>query len=211
MSKTDASGKITDVSEAFCNISGYTEEELLGQQHSIIRHPTMPNELFDELWDTIKSGNSWEGELKNLKKNGGYYWVNIVISPIFDTYKKIIAFEAILVDITHQKELEEQQNILVEQSKAAAMGEMISMIAHQWRQPLQAVSILIQKLPLTKMIEGKISDELLEEVADGIGNQLNYMSKTIDDFRDFFLPDKPKELIDISSVVNRALEFVSFF
>ncbi len=73
------------------------------------------------------------------------------------------------------------------------MGEMISMIAHQWRQPLQAVSILIQKLPLMKMIEGEISDEILNQVVEDIGNQLEYMSKTIDDFRDFLNQIKKKK------------------
>lgn len=109
-----------------------------------------------------------------------------------------------------EKELEEQQSMLVEQSKSAAMGEMISMIAHQWRQPLQAVSILIQKLPLNKALEGEISDELLNQVVIDIGSQLDYMSKTIDDFRDFFLPDKAEEKIAIIEVVNKSLDFLSF-
>ncbi len=210
MSKVDTSGKIVDVSEALCDISGYRVEELIGKDHSIIQHPSISKEFYKQMWDTLKEGNIWQGEIKNLKKNGGYYWVDMIISPVFDSNKNIIAYEAIRQNITHQKELEKQQGILIEQSKSAAMGEMISMIAHQWRQPLQAVSILIQKLPLTKMIEGEISDELLEQVVQKIGIQLDYMSKTIDDFRDFFLPDKPKESVEISTVINKALDFVSF-
>ena len=82
--------------------------------------------------------------------------------------------------------LKNQQNLLIEQSKSAAMGEMISMIAHQWRQPLQAVSILVQKLPLLKMLTGEITDEVLDDVVSQVTSQLDYMSKTIDDFRDYF-------------------------
>lgn len=210
MSSTDEHGNITSVSEAFCTISGYTEEELIGQKHNIVRHPDMDNDIYEDLWTTILCDKTWRGELKNKRKNGSAYWVDVIITPTCDSEGKIKSFDAIRQDITSKKDLEEQQNILVEQSKSAAMGEMISMIAHQWRQPLQAVSILIQKLPLTKVLEGDISDELLNQVVDDIGNQLEYMSKTIDDFRDFFLPDKPKEKVALIEVINKALDFLLF-
>ena len=90
------------------------------------------------------------------------------------------------------------------------MGEMISMIAHQWRQPLQAVSILVQKLPLLKMLKGEISDEVLDDVVSQVTSQLDYMSKTIDDFRDYFKPNKKKEEILIEDVVNKAIDFLAY-
>jgi PAS domain S-box-containing protein len=210
MSRTDINGTIESVSDAFCDISGYSSEELIGQTHRVIRHPNTPKETFIDLWETIKSGKIWRGEIKNLKKDGNYYWVDVIITPIFDLEQNIIAFEAIRQDITSKKDFEDQQHILVEQSKSAAMGEMISMIAHQWRQPLQAVSILIQKLPLTKMIEGEITDEMLDKVVLDIGQQLEYMSKTIDDFRDFFKPDKEKEVVLAPKAVDKALDFLLY-
>lgn len=132
------------------------------------------------------------------------------INRIFEEYFTQILerYSESLLDI--KKELKSHKNILIEQSKSAAMGEMISMIAHQWRQPLQSISILIQKLPLTKMLEGKISDELLNNTVNNISKQLEYMSKTIDDFRDFFLPDKPKEFVSLKELLEKALDFVSF-
>lgn len=209
MSSTDVNGLITHVSEAFCNISGYTKKELIGNSHRVVRHEDMSSEIFDKLWETILSGNIWKGEIKNKKKNGDFFWVDAIISPNFDMNKNIISYDAIRQDITSKKELEEQQGILIEQSKSAAMGEMISMIAHQWRQPLQAVSILIQKLPLNKMLDGEISDELLDQVVEDIGSQLQYMSKTIDDFRDFFLPDKAQETVPVNVIIDKSLEFLS--
>jgi PAS domain S-box-containing protein len=209
MSSTDVNGIITHVSEAFCNISGFTKEELLGKTHSLIRHEDMEDEVFGNLWETILSGNIWQGEVKNKKKNGGYFWVDVIITPNYDTNNNIISFDAIRQDISSKKELEEQQSVLIEQSKSAAMGEMISMIAHQWRQPLQAVSILIQKLPLNKMIDGEISDELLDQVVDDVGTQLQYMSKTIDDFRDFFLPGKAQETTSVNVIIDKSLDFLS--
>lgn len=210
MSRTDLKGIITYASDAFCRISGYSKDELIGKPHNIVRHPDMPSSIYEEMWSIISSGKTWRGEVKNRKKNGGFYWVYATIEPVFDNEGNIVAYDAIRQDITSKKEVEAQQNVIVEQSKSAAMGEMISMIAHQWRQPLQAVSILIQKLPLTKMIEGEITDEVLDQVVDDIGQQLEYMSKTIDDFRDFFRPDKEKEIILVSKLVDRARDFLAY-
>lgn len=123
-------------------------------------------------------------------------------SGVLDNYEKSTT--------SIKKEYNKQKQILIEQSKAAAMGEMISMIAHQWRQPLQAVSILTQKLTLSRSIDGEISDELLNQVVEDVSSQLKYMSKTIDDFRDFFLPNKQKEEILVSELIQRALDFVGF-
>jgi signal transduction histidine kinase len=170
----------------------------------------MPKELFEDLWKTIKSGNMWQGNIKNLKRNGDFYWVKTTIHPNFDNNGNIISYDAIREDITSQKELINQQNLLVEQSKSAALGEMISMIAHQWRQPLQAVSILIQKLPLLKMIKGEISDETLDDVVTQVTAQVDYMSKTIDDFRDYFKPNKKKEEVYIKNVINKSMDFLSY-
>ena len=210
MSRTDIKGTITSVSSAFCKISGYEAYELLGKSHNIIRHPDMPKELFEDLWKTIKSANMWQGEIKNRKKNGEFYWVKTTIHPTFDDAGNIISYDAITEDITSQKELKNQQNLLVEQSKSAALGEMISMIAHQWRQPLQAISILIQKLPLLKMIKGEISDEMLDDVVFEVTKQLEYMSKTIDDFRDYFKPNKKKEEVYIKNVIDKSIDFLSY-
>jgi PAS domain S-box-containing protein len=210
MSSTDEKGTIIYTSEAFCNISGYTKKELLGSKHNIVRHPDMPKNIFENMWKTIQSGKVWHGEIKNMKKNGEAYWVDATIEPRFDLTGRIVGYDAIRQDITSKKLVQEQQSVLIEQSKSAAMGEMISMIAHQWRQPLQAVSILVQKLSVTKMLEGDISDELLDQVVDDVAKQLDYMSKTIDDFRDFFRPDKAKELIKVSLLIDKAKDFLQY-
>ena len=105
-SKTDLTGKITEVSKAFCAISGYTKEELIGKKHNIVRHPDMKSEVFKDLWETIKKGKTWEGEIKNLKKDGGFYWVNARVSANYDSNGNIIGFASIRVDITDKKAVE---------------------------------------------------------------------------------------------------------
>ncbi|MCD4757622.1 MAG: PAS domain S-box protein [Arcobacteraceae bacterium] len=101
---TDTRGVITSANEAFCDISGYTEEELIGKPHSIIRDPDMPKEAFKDLWDTIQSGKSWSGEVKNRKKDGSSYWVFAYIEPIFDDKHIIIGYSAIRQEITDKKD-----------------------------------------------------------------------------------------------------------
>jgi len=116
-SKTDLRGIITYASEAFCEVSGYTQEELIGKPQNIVRHPKMPKAVFQDLWQTIKSGKTWKGEVKNEKKEGGYYWVEAVITPECNSHGKIVGYSAIRHDITAQKEVEEQTKVLNKQKK----------------------------------------------------------------------------------------------
>ncbi len=105
-SRTDTKGIITYASKEFCKISGYKESELIGKPHNIVRHPDMPKEAFKELWESIKAGDTWIGEVKNLKKDGGVYWVKATISPSYDLETgELLGYNAIREDITHQKEV----------------------------------------------------------------------------------------------------------
>lgn len=81
VSRTDTAGILTHCNQSFINMSGYTEEELIGQNHYILRHPDMPAVAFQGLWDTIKQGNKWQGHVKNLRKDGLYYWVHATVIP----------------------------------------------------------------------------------------------------------------------------------
>ena len=84
VSKTDLKGRITYANRTFMNISGYSEPELLGQQHNILRHPDMPRAIFKLLWDYIQSGRECFAMTKNLCKNGDHYWVLANVTPDHD-------------------------------------------------------------------------------------------------------------------------------
>ncbi|NOQ77157.1 MAG: PAS domain S-box protein [Methylococcaceae bacterium] len=75
VSSTDQNGIINHVNKSFVDMSGFTEDELIGQPHCILRHPDMPPAAFKDLWDTVQAGNRWQGYVKNLRKDGAYYWV----------------------------------------------------------------------------------------------------------------------------------------
>ncbi|MDJ0738228.1 MAG: methyl-accepting chemotaxis protein [Gammaproteobacteria bacterium] len=82
VSKTDRKGIITYANEAFVDISGFAESELLGKNHNLVRHPDMPPEAFKDLWDTVNAGQTWTGIVKNRAKNGDFYWVRANVTPI---------------------------------------------------------------------------------------------------------------------------------
>lgn len=94
VSKTDLKGHITYANETFLNISGYSEEELFGQPHSIIRHPNMPRCVFKLLWDTIKGGEEIFAYVKNMAKNGDHYWVFAHVTPTFNNNNQIVGYHS---------------------------------------------------------------------------------------------------------------------
>lgn len=106
ISKTDLDGNIIYVNDIFCDISGYTMDELLGKPHNIIRHPDMSSATFKDMWETIKQGNIWRGKLKNKAKNGEAYYVNTSIMPIFKN-EEIIEYIGIRF-LTTQEENEKR-------------------------------------------------------------------------------------------------------
>jgi len=81
VSRTDPAGNITHVNQSFMEMAGYTEEELIGVPHYILRHPDMPAVAFKGLWDTLKENKKWHGYVKNLRKDGGFYWVYATVIP----------------------------------------------------------------------------------------------------------------------------------
>lgn len=106
-SSTDLDGTIISASEAFCKISGYTKNELIGQNHRIVHHEDMPESLYQQIWESILEDKTWRGEIKNRKKDGSYYWVEATISPTYNELKEKVGYTAIRQDITDKKRIEE--------------------------------------------------------------------------------------------------------
>jgi len=251
VSKTDLDGVITFVNDEFCKISGYSEEELVGKNHNIIRHPDVEKEVFERLWEQIKAKKTYISTVKNRAKDGSTFYVNTTVIPMVDEEGEIEEFIAIRYNVTKnveltkelkQKEeelellnstleqrvkeqtqelLELNQNLekrvkeeveknrdkdrlLFQQSRLAAMGEMIGNIAHQWRQPLSELGIILYKMK--KVFKTRISeedDEYMDAYADS-KRVIKKMSDTIEDFRNFFNPHRPKEAFSMQGAVNEA-------
>ncbi|WP_418185653.1 PAS domain-containing sensor histidine kinase [Aliarcobacter vitoriensis] len=210
VSKTDINGIITFVNDEFCNLFGFTKDELIGRNHNIVRHPDTPKENFQTLWNSILDKKVYKATVKNLSKNKKDLYLNTTIIPILDEFENIIEFIAIRYDITNevmlQQELEEKQKIIFLQSRMASLGQMLANIAHQWRQPLTELNLSLYNLK--KAFEKEDKKEL-EKLYDSSKNLISNMSNTIEDFTDFFTPQKHKSTFLLNLAINEALKIIS--
>ena len=137
VSIANAAGTITYVNERFCEITGYAREELIGQNHRMIKSGKHPEVFFDEIWSTISSGLTWHGEICNTTKSGEDYWVSTTIVPKLNPQGKPVEYIGIRTDITNRKEAEAQLELIA------------------YYDPLTGLpnSILLEKLLSAAMIE----------------------------------------------------------
>jgi aerotaxis receptor len=108
ISRTDLKGIITYVNDTFAEISGYSADELIGRPHNILRHPDMPKSAFADMWETIKRGETWEGYVKNMRKDRGYYWVYAVISGVYRD-GELVEYKSLRSPVAKEKRIEMQK------------------------------------------------------------------------------------------------------
>jgi|FLOH01.1.fsa_nt_gi two-component system, LuxR family, sensor kinase FixL len=205
----DDEGKITYWNGAAEKIFGYKTEEVMGKLlHGLLTHERffaaqkIGFSHFKETGEGSAVGKTLE--LSALRKDGSEFPVELSLSAL----RKDGTWNAIGIvrDITERKEMEKElklkEQMMLAQSKQAAMGDMISMIAHQWRQPLAAMSMYVNNVQASLELDGKVSDEELNLCAHSVSEQIQHLSKTIDNFRNFFKPDQSKEKTTIEDVLN---------
>ena len=252
VSKTDINGIITFVNDEFCKISGYSREELIGQNHNIVRHPDVPKIKFKKLWDTILAKKTYKATVKNRAKDGSTFYVNTTIIPILDKNGGIEEFIAIRYDVTHEVELkkalekkerelevlnrtleervkmqtrklynlnkhleeriqeevkknEEKQKMLFLQSRMASLGQMMANIAHQWRQPLTELALTLFTM---KKAAYKSDLQEFDIIYNDAKSMIQNMSQTIENFINFFKPNKSKIPFPVIQSIDESLQIL---
>lgn len=188
VSKTDTKGIITYVNDAFCKVSGYSKDELIGKSHNVVRHKDMSGTYFRNLWHTIQSGKVFHDTIKNLNKSGKAYYVDTVIKPFFDLEDNITGYISIRQDVTERIEsvesaiLSEELALMAKEEALQAeksKDDFLSNMSHEIRTPLNAILgfvHLLEKSDLSTKDKGYLSV---------ISNSGNSLLSLINDILDF--------------------------
>ncbi len=191
-----------------------SKEDVLNLQPAQLSPEFQPDgrrsdEKSDEMNALAVKKGSHTFEWKHLTKDGKEIWVEVILTPILLGHKKVL--HVVWKDIEDKKqaakEREEQQMLMIQQSRLASMGEMIGNISHQWRQPLNALGLTLQKLNLYQS-RGILDDKKMRESVDKSMSLINTMSSTINDFRDFFNPNKEKSVFSVAEAIDKAYKIV---
>lgn len=178
ISTTDLDGAITGASTAFCAVSGYTKEELIGKNHRILRHPDMDEQFYTDLWETISRDESWEGEVKNRTKEGGFFWSRTRIHPVFDFEGRKTGYAAIREDITSKKIIEELSitDALTGIYNRRHFNEMLPKLINSAKRSGESLNLMILDVDYFKEYNDHyghlMGDEALIRIAGVIGSSL---------------------------------------
>ncbi len=212
MWKNDINGNCEYINKAWYDFTGTTSETQLGEGWINTLHPDDAQACYTSYMKAAEKQESWQMEYRLRHVDGTYHWVCDNGKPLYSMTGEYIGYVGAIYDIQARKETEEQlvkkDELLIIQSRFAAMGEMISMIAHQWRQPITAIGMSANNMSVDIELDN-IDRAVFKNHLDSISEQVQYLSKTIDDFRNFFKPNKKKEGVALSELVQKALQMIS--
>jgi PAS domain S-box-containing protein len=191
---TDHRGIITYVNDKFCEISKYSREELIGQDHRIINSGYHPKEFMQQLWHTIARGKVWRGEVRNRAKDGSFYWVDTTIVPFLDGRGKPRQYLAIRSDITARKSAEAQ---LREQAALANLGQLAAVVAHEVRNPLAGLRASLQ------VLDRRFTERRDHEIVTAMIQRIDGLNEKVEDLLMYARP-RPARLrtVDIGPLVR---------
>lgn len=197
VSATDIKGNILYVNDKFCDISGYSRDELIGKNHRILKSGEHSPEVYEVMWKTISNGQPWHGEIKNHKKDGGYYWVQASIVPFLNEKGRPFQYISIRTDITQRKDAEQQA-----EAANVAKSEFLSSMSHELRTPMNAI------LGFSQMMKYSPTEKLTDTQNESVDNILRaggYLMELINQVLELSKIETGKVTLDISDVSIREI------
>lgn len=194
---TSLEGKMLYVNPAYEAVSGYTREELLGKNPNIFSSKKHNKKFWADMWETIKSGKAWVGEVENRRKDGSPFFSQLLISPILNSKGKVFGFFGVHRDLSEKKFLEKQ---LIHSQKMESIGTLAAGIAHEVGNPLASISAI------TQVIQRTTEDSFVKEKIELVKGQVTRISKIIRDLVDFSRPSNYElKLSDINQNISEAV------
>ena len=205
ITKADNTNHLIYANKSFENITGYSIEESLGKNCNFLQANDKTQKAIGLIKNALVNKKRIQIELRNYKKDGTLFYNLVSIAPVYDQNRNITHFVGIQKDITAEKKYEATMQ---EQSKLASMGEMIGNIAHQWRQPLSVISTAATGMQLQKEFN-LLKEEDLIKTCDIINQNVQYLSQTIDDFKNFINKDSIQKDFNLSKNIHKFLSLVN--
>ena len=205
--KFDIDNNITNISQAYLNLLMRKRKDLLQENFFEYQKLFITKKLKNEILKNIKNKKVFKFEHSVLTYDGEELVLSNTLVPEYDCYAKHIGFILFIENITDAKKVMRQQEKLLANSRSAAMGEMISIIAHQWRQPLSVINTIMAGIKIKQELNLLKKSMLLESFAK-IEETVAYLSNTIDDFRDYFKPNKLLQEVSISKVMAKSTTLI---
>ncbi len=224
---TDLHGHITKASSAFCKLSGYDEKELVGKSFSSLAHTDSDLIIYKNILSNLENFQEWNGKLKKLKKDGSTFWINLRAKPIYNKYGDVTGYTFLMFDITKEinlndsssllkseiskakDEIEQKDKLLLQKSKLAIMTETLQMLSHEWRQPLNFISIQAQKLEINYSMDETPSKKDTISTLETIHDEAVKLSKTIESFQKFLQLKNKKEEMTFDDVLNEVRDKIA--
>jgi PAS domain S-box-containing protein len=217
---TTPGADIVQVNKGFSLITGHAEHDVIGRNVRILHAQNAQAAVsYRQLWQALKTQGRWSGELWNVHKDGTLYLASLTVSAILDNRGTPLYYITVFTDITRHRKLAEQlqeqieankaqHRKMLQQSRMAQMGQMIGMIAHQWRQPLASVSTIAGNLTIRNLMD-EYDKDFFHEQLEAIGDLSDHLSATINDFRNFSREDRTKTEVSIDETVRQGIRIVA--
>jgi PAS domain S-box-containing protein len=218
---TDVHGRFEYVNPKFIEVTGYTQEELIGKTPAVIKSGLTPLPVYEDLWRTIMSGKEWRGEMQNRRKNGELYWEDEVISSVKDEHGVIVNFIAVKEDITERKRSEEALQLkrallleterdllkanesLADATRLESVGRLAAGVAHEVKNPLMIIRLGVDYL--SKQFPQKSSQEVLDDVRGAIDRADSVIMDLLNFSKQKHFARRPT---DIDRVIDKALHLI---
>ena len=220
---TDLDGKINFVTKYFCEMSGYSKDEIIGKYANILRHPDMSQNFYKNLWKELRAKKIWQGEVKNIDKFGNTYWVKTSLFPKYNDKKEHIGYSSIRTDITATKQLEKTNRLLkddlsnrlndlkikdetaLNSLKVALMSKILDSFSHQWKTPISKIYFELLKL---ENIKKDLDISKIEDVKNSIENELRDLSDMLNETKTLFSlrQNMSSNLLDIVKKISNKVD-----